>query len=207
MNKANISAICKSTFDGWYNRNIPELVKNNSYTLEYAVIGKSLTKICVSELPDTEFNSVLFSFKIGNDIINLVEDFREIKSIVEKNYKGTIIIIYSNLSEKRLFKISKKYYNVPTFLYSREEGYVFIAIDHYSNKIVMAKTNSEETLQQLKEIEEEVDRKVNENLKDIQQPMLGFCHVFWNEKKRILKEEYNIEWFSPAECNPQNRYD
>lgn len=204
MTGDKVTAICKTTFDSWNNRNITELLKDNSYSLEYAVIGKSLTKICVSEFPDSEYNSELFTYKIGNDIINLEEEFREIKSIVEKNYKDNIIIIYNKLSEKRLFQ---KYNNVPTFLYSREEGYVFIAIDHYSNKIVMAKTNSEETLQQLKEIEEEVDRKVNKNLKDTQQPMLGFCHVFWNEKKRILKEEHNIEWFSPAECNPQNRYD
>ena len=204
MKKNKITAICTSTFDGGNN---PELIKDNYYTLEYAVIGKSLTKICFSEFPDSEYDSKLFTYKEGNDVINLVEEFREIKSIVEKNYKDNIIIIYNNLSEKRLFQISKKYNNVPIFFFSREEGYVFIAIDHYFNKIVMAKTNSKETLQQIKEIEEEVDRKVNENLKDIKQPMLGFCHVFWNEKKRILKEEYNIKWFTPAECNPQNRYD
>ena len=31
---------------------------------------------------------------------------------------------------------------------------------------------------------------------------LGFCHVFWAEKKRILKEKYGIDWKTPAEQNP-----
>jgi len=30
-----------------------------------------------------------------------------------------------------------------------------------------------------------------------------YCHIFWNEKKRILKEKYNIEWKTLAELNPK----
>lgn len=36
---------------------------------------------------------------------------------------------------------------------------------------------------------------------------LGFCHVYWHTKKRILKEKYNIDWRSPAELNPWIRFD
>ena len=28
---------------------------------------------------------------------------------------------------------------------------------------------------------------------------LGYCHKYWAVKKRILKEEYGIDWLSPAE--------
>lgn len=36
---------------------------------------------------------------------------------------------------------------------------------------------------------------------------LGFCHLYWMEKKRILKEEYGIDWRSPAELNPSACFD
>lgn len=31
---------------------------------------------------------------------------------------------------------------------------------------------------------------------------LGFCHAIWNSQKRILKRDYNVEWKTPAELNP-----
>ncbi|MGW8158419.1 MAG: hypothetical protein ACWGKN_07835 [Desulfoprunum sp.] len=36
---------------------------------------------------------------------------------------------------------------------------------------------------------------------------MGFCHTFWTVRKRILREEYNIEWQSPAERNLGIIYD
>ena len=30
---------------------------------------------------------------------------------------------------------------------------------------------------------------------------MGYCHWFWSCKKEILREEYDIEWLSPAETN------
>ena len=35
----------------------------------------------------------------------------------------------------------------------------------------------------------------------------GYIHKFWELKKKILKEEYNIEWKTPAEMNPQMQFD
>lgn len=35
----------------------------------------------------------------------------------------------------------------------------------------------------------------------------GVVHVYWSELKRLMKEEYGVEWKSPAEKNPQIRYD
>ncbi len=35
----------------------------------------------------------------------------------------------------------------------------------------------------------------------------GFCHLFWKTKKRILKEQFGIEWKSPAEMNKGLRFD
>lgn len=35
----------------------------------------------------------------------------------------------------------------------------------------------------------------------------GFCHLFWATKKRILKQKYGVDWQTPAERNPDTRYD
>jgi len=53
-----------------------------------------------------------------------------------------------------------------------------------------------------------VDIEVNQLLQD--HPIrneLGFCHVKWETKKRILYERYNIIWYSPAELNPVMCFD
>ena len=66
--------------------------------------------------------------------------------------------------------------------------------------------NSNETLEKLAKIEKEVDEKVDALLFD--EPRgLGFCHLFWETKKRILKEEYGIDWFTPAESNTDIIFD
>ena len=36
---------------------------------------------------------------------------------------------------------------------------------------------------------------------------LGSCHRFWALKKQILKEKYDITWYSPSELNPGIKYD
>jgi hypothetical protein len=35
----------------------------------------------------------------------------------------------------------------------------------------------------------------------------GSCHRLWHAKKKILKERFGIEWFSPAEMNPGTKFD
>ena len=34
----------------------------------------------------------------------------------------------------------------------------------------------------------------------------GYCRAFWNEKKRILKEKYNIDWKTLEEMNPDVQF-
>ena len=36
---------------------------------------------------------------------------------------------------------------------------------------------------------------------------LGFCHVYWARKKKLLKEMYNIDWKTPIELNPGIQFD
>ncbi len=36
---------------------------------------------------------------------------------------------------------------------------------------------------------------------------IGYCHKYWNAKKRILKEKYGIDWKSPRDLNPGILFD
>jgi len=36
---------------------------------------------------------------------------------------------------------------------------------------------------------------------------MGFCHTFWRTKKRILREEFRVHRRTPAELNPEVRFD
>ena len=36
---------------------------------------------------------------------------------------------------------------------------------------------------------------------------LGCCHTIWALKKRILKEKYDITWYTPAELDPEVKFD
>ena len=66
--------------------------------------------------------------------------------------------------------------------------------------------NSKTTLQQIAAIAKDLDKKIEEALKD-KPKSLGFIHLYWATKKKILMDDYGIIWFSPAECNPDMLYD
>lgn len=36
---------------------------------------------------------------------------------------------------------------------------------------------------------------------------IGSCHRLWALQKHILKEKYGITWYTPAELNPEIKYD
>jgi hypothetical protein len=36
---------------------------------------------------------------------------------------------------------------------------------------------------------------------------MGFCHLHWHAKQRILRDRYGVEWRTPAELNPRINFD
>lgn len=56
-----------------------------------------------------------------------------------------------------------------------------------------------------KKIEAELEQKIKDKIGD--NDMFGFCHIYWDTKKIILKKDYNIDWKSPAELNPHIIFD
>lgn len=58
----------------------------------------------------------------------------------------------------------------------------------------------------------EVFRKVDAEVKEAlaghpQRGSMGFVHLIWETKKRILLQKYSIGWKTPAELNPQVMFD
>lgn len=62
-----------------------------------------------------------------------------------------------------------------------------------------------ETTDEYLNIELNLERQIRE---EIGEPdYKGYCHRYWSTKKRILKEEYHIDWKSPSDLNPLVFYD
>ena len=36
---------------------------------------------------------------------------------------------------------------------------------------------------------------------------MGYCYLYWESKRDLLKKDYGIEWKSPALLNPKVRFD
>ena len=45
--------------------------------------------------------------------------------------------------------------------------------------------------------------ELDAELADEDRNIMGFCHLFWHNKRRILRERYGVEWRTPVELNPQ----
>ena len=61
----------------------------------------------------------------------------------------------------------------------------------------------------VEEVEKQAEIEARKNMRELtgKEWGIGYCHMFWIAKKKILKEKYNIDWRSPAEMNPEIIYD
>lgn len=57
------------------------------------------------------------------------------------------------------------------------------------------------------EAEKTVDRMKAEIGLDKSPCHFSWCYTYWCETKRILRDRFGIEWFSPAEMNPRVKYE
>lgn len=53
---------------------------------------------------------------------------------------------------------------------------------------------------------DEADKLAQREVENHKQQM-GVCHLYWRTKKRILKEQFGIDWQTPAEMNPGVLFD
>lgn len=105
-----LTAVCRNTYDGWYNIDLSQLTIGETYEVEYAIIGRSWTKVCLNEFPNELYNSTLFNFYInGEDIVDIVADYLALKRMTYDNYRATTTLIYSSLSDERIAEIKKRH--------------------------------------------------------------------------------------------------
>lgn len=57
-----------------------------------------------------------------------------------------------------------------------------------------------------KEVEPIIEELIKEKLGDLYDHM-GACHAIWYHRKRLLIEQYGIEWLTPIELNPEIIFD
>ncbi|MDB5313195.1 MAG: hypothetical protein JWO38_7397 [Gemmataceae bacterium] len=55
--------------------------------------------------------------------------------------------------------------------------------------------------------EQETEQQLAEVRKEWPRGQLGYCHLRWGVKQRILKEKYGVEWRTPAQMNPRIAFD
>ena len=58
----------------------------------------------------------------------------------------------------------------------------------------------------LRRVIAKAEREAELELADVPRS-LGFCHVVWETKKRILREKYGVDWHTPVEMNPGVLFD
>ena len=70
-------------------------------------------------------------------------------------------------------------------------------------------SDSVELTEKYLEIEPELEAKIKKEMikRYDRYPILGSCHYYWDIKKRILNQDYGIEWESPAKLNPDVFFD
>lgn len=54
---------------------------------------------------------------------------------------------------------------------------------------------------------EDLDNEIEAKIGTRESFGIGYCHYYWAEKKRILREKYGIDWATPAELNPYCIFD
>ena len=54
-----------------------------------------------------------------------------------------------------------------------------------------------------------VERSVDATLLAFGMPLhqIGYCHAFWPLKQAVLRDDYGIDWKTPAEMNPTILFD
>ena len=101
-----ITAICHKTLDPWTQKSYSQLRSGENYSVLYAIIGRSLTQICLVEFPDELFNSILFTFQKNGEPFDLIQDFIEMRAkSCDNSMLVTTVVLYMGLSERRLNQI------------------------------------------------------------------------------------------------------
>lgn len=104
-----VRALCSSNINPYTGEKISQLSRGHSYIVEYIIIGPSWSTVGLTDLPQHWFNTILFSFFISNEKVNIIRYFQTLRKQSNKNYPRTIMIICADLSEARTDQLKQNY--------------------------------------------------------------------------------------------------
>lgn len=111
-----MTAICRSNKD-MNDMTIPHIVVGTTYRVDYAIIERSWSKVCLSGFPEVIYGAGLFTFYIDNEEINIIWDYRALKRLSNDNCRETTLMI-NDLSEDRIAQIRHKHNNLRVIIRS-----------------------------------------------------------------------------------------
>ena len=130
--------------------------------------------------------------------------------IAEINDEGNIVTVMFGDLEKR-FLLPDAFKKHLCFKKGRRSiSRRKLAAEYASERRKLVKEGMQETAipessPYFKAIEKEMHEKIVALIGDHRH--IGYCHLYWGEEKTLLRDEYGIEWKSPAELNPHVLYD
>jgi len=112
-----MTAVCRFNKDSW-DITIPQLEIGKFYNVDYVIIGRSWSKVCLSEFPEQLLGAGLFTFYINDEEIHIIWDYRALKRISNDTCMETTLIVCRSLSEDRITQIKQKHNNIRVIIRS-----------------------------------------------------------------------------------------
>lgn len=145
----------------------------------------------------TEVKQSVLNVIYENSDCTDVEMRKKITAIIEKYFDESI-----GIEKMRTMLLSRGCISDPAIILEKIKANY---LNHYETSR-LPRVNSQVTLNKIANVEKEVEKKIDKILGN-EPRRLGFCHLYWATKKKILHDEYGIIWYTPAECNPEVIYD
>lgn len=112
-----MTVVCRYNKDSW-NITMPQLEIGKSYNVDYVIIGRSRSILCLSEFPELLFGAGLFTFYINDEEIHIIWDYRALKIISNDTCMETTLMICRSLSLDRITQIKQKHNNLRVIIRS-----------------------------------------------------------------------------------------
>lgn len=191
------------------NRNEGNLWKNIPLAQRYLHIIKDLTPERDEEI-NPAIRAWLVELALKFDFINVKETPRLYQSYCEYYRLCLHYMLDSDMNEE-LKEDMDRYYFRTVDGYIEKLSWIVgrcmtdYALDRWNSLDGHLKTDPVQASEKWEEVIYEVEKEVEEELKDDPRGM-GFCHAYWSAKRAALARR-GIEWKSPSAMNPKVMFD
>lgn len=143
-----------------------------------------------------EFTNCPHTKQIQNHLNNAIDDFKYDQFVFYQTYQDVVVPVSKRLGKRVLLvkiycycPMCKKLFCIGGRKHEQDQDIVNLIEYSILGKQVM------------KYVEKEVIHRIG------RKKYLGYCHNFWDEKKKILLKEFGIIWYSPRAFHPEMHYD